>query len=265
MTRHAIVSAMVMGVSALEPSAAQTVQNPFDKAPPDVEDSLRARATEFYQYHLNGKYRLAEQLVAEDAKDGFYAANKPDIKDFRIGEITFSEGYTKAKITIVAKMNISFMGMGAKLMDVPFPSYWKMDGGKWCWYIYNDPKRMTPFGPINSDTTSGKGDPSQAFKPIDISTISGAVKADQTSISLGTVVAQSERKVVLTNTLSGAVKLSLDEKQYEGINVKLEKTELKGGETTTLLISAKPGKRPARLSVGVIVQPVNQMVQIEVK
>ncbi len=32
---------------------------------------------EFYQYHVDSKFRKAEELVADDSKDGFYAANKP--------------------------------------------------------------------------------------------------------------------------------------------------------------------------------------------
>ncbi len=39
--------------------------------------------------------------------------------------MSFSDNFTKAKVTVVGKM-MMFMGMGApQLMDVPFPSYWK--------------------------------------------------------------------------------------------------------------------------------------------
>lgn len=241
--------------------AAFAQQNPFDKPPSDVDDALRARATEFYKDHMTQKYRQAEQLVAEDSKDGFYAASKPDIKDFRIDAIAYSEGYTKAKITIVAKMMITFMGLGSRMMDVPFPSYWKIDGGKWCWYIFNDPNRMTPFGKINPETTSGKGTGVEAFKPVDLSSISNAVKVDRNSVTLS----GSEQKVILTNGLPGEVKLALDQQEYAGLDVKLDKTELKGGEKAVLVISAKAGSKPTRLQVGILVQPVNQLVQIEVK
>jgi len=240
---------------------AQTTQNPFDKPPADVDDALRARVTEFYKDHMTQKFRQAEALVAEDSKDGFYAANKPDVKDFTIGEIAYSDGYTKAKVKIVAKMMITFFGVGSKLMDVPFPSYWKIDGGKWCWYIFNDPNRMTPFGKINPETTSGKGEGTLAFKPPDLSTISSAVKADRAKVTLGA----AEEKVTLTNTLPGEVKLALDQTAYPGIEVKLDKTELKGGEKAVVTITAKSAAGRARVMVGVTVEPVNQLIQIEVK
>jgi hypothetical protein len=247
------------------PAPGQSPKNPFDKPPADVDDALRARVTEFYQDHITEKYRLAEKLVAEESKDGFYAASKPDIKDFKIGDIAYSDGYTKAKITIVAKMMITFMGVGSKMMDVPFPSYWKIDEGKWCWYIFNDPKRMSPFGQINPETTSGKGEGSLTFKPVDLSTISAAVKADRVSVKLG----GAEEKVILTNSLPGVVKLSLDQKEYPGFEAKLDKAELNGGEKAVLTLIAKSGTGPTpartRVMVGVAVQPVNQLVEIEVK
>jgi len=158
-------------------------------------------------------------------------------------------------------MMITFMGLGSKLMDVPFPSYWKIDGGKWCWYIFSDPNRMTPFGKINPETTSGKGEGSLAFKPMDLSGISNAVKADRNSVTLGS----SEEKVILTNSLPGQVTLALDQKDYAGLDVKLDKAELKGGEKAVLTIAGKAGVKRNRIMVGVMAQPVNQLIQIEVK
>jgi hypothetical protein len=239
----------------------QTRKNPFDKAPADVDDALRTRVTEFYQDHVTQKYRLAEKLVAEDSKDGFYAANKPDIKDFKIGDIAYSDGYSKAKVTIVAKMLITFLGMSSKMMDVPFPSYWKIDEGKWCWYIFNDPNRMTPFGKANPETTSGKGDGTMAFKPVDLSTVSAAVKADRVSVKLG----DAEEKIILSNTLPGAVKLALDQSEYQGFTAKLDKVDLNSGEKAVLTLVPKPMSNRPRLRMGIVVQPVNQLLEVEVK
>jgi hypothetical protein len=237
-------------------------QNPFDKPPADVDDALRTRVTQFYRYHVDGKLRQAEQLVAEDAKDDFYAAAKPNIKDFRIDQIAYSENYTKAKVTMVGKAMVSFMGMAApQLMDMPFPSYWKLEGGKWCFYYYVDPERMTPFGKQKAPSKDGKASGPPAFKPADLSTISQGVKPDRTAVKLG----DTEEKVELTNRLPGVVTLSLSEKQYVGIEAKLDKTELKSGETATLTIQPRSAVGRPRTMVGVIVQPSNQYIQVEVK
>ena len=245
---------------ACVPIAGQT-PNVFDKPPQDVDDALRARVTQFYQYHVEGKLRLAEQLVAEASKDDFYASGKPPIKDFRIDQIAYSDNYTKAKVTLVGKAMVMFMGMAApQLMDQPFPSFWKIENGKWCFYYYVDPDRMTPFGKQKPPVPGSKGDP-RSFKPMDLSTISQGVKVDRTSV----VLKDAEERVELTNRLEGVVTLSLSEKEYSGIVAKLDKTELKGGETATLSITPRsPVGRP-RIMVGVIVQPSNQYLQVEVK
>lgn len=237
-------------------------QSPFDKPPADVDDALRLRVTQFYQYHVDGKLRPAEQLVAEDAKDDFYAAMKPAIKGFRIDQIAYSDNYTKAKVTMVGKAMVSFMGMSApQLMDMPFPSFWKIEGGKWCFYYYVDPERMTPFGKQKAPPKDPKTGGPMQFKPADLSTISQGVKPDRTSVKLG----DAEEKVELTNKLPGVVMLSLSEKEYAGIDAKLDKLELKGGETATLTIKPKSAVGRPRTMVGVIVQPSNQYIQIEVK
>jgi hypothetical protein len=237
-------------------------KNAFDKPPADVDDALRARASEFYKLHMERKYRQAEQLVADSAKDDFYAATKQDLKDFRIDQIAFSDNYTKAKITVLGKTMVSFMGMAApQLMDVPFPSFWKLDGGKWCFYYYVDPDRMTPFGKQKAPPKDAKGGGPMDFRPMDLSTLSQGVKPDRTIVKL----VAAEERVELTNKLPGLVKLSLSEKEYSGIEAKLSVTELKAGETATLTIKPRSAVGRPRTFVGVIVQPSNQLIQIEVR
>jgi hypothetical protein len=236
-------------------------QDAFDKPPADVDDALRARVTEFYRLGVAGKWRQAEQYVSEAAKDDFYAAGKPAIKDFGISEIRYSDNYTKAKVTMTGKSMVSFMGMSApQLMDVPFPSFWKIEDGKWCFYYYVDPEHMTPFGKQRAPVPGSKADPT-TWKPMDLSTLSQGVKSDKKVVTLR----EAEERVELTNTLPGSVTLSLSEKEFAGIGVKLDKLELKGGETATLTITPKtPVGRP-RTMVGVIVQPSNQLLQVEVR
>src|SRR5580658_230886 len=108
-------------------AAAAFAQNPtdlFNRAPPDVDKALRARITEFFHYHVTGEHRKAEELVAEDTKDYFYANNKPRYLNFEIGKIDYSSGYTKAKALVIVKMPIMLPGFNGKVMDIPSPSYW---------------------------------------------------------------------------------------------------------------------------------------------
>jgi hypothetical protein len=245
------------------PAFTQTPAPLFDKPPADVDDAVRARATEFYKLHVEKKFRQAEALVADDAKDLYYAANKDVIRGFRLQEIVYSDNYKKAKVTVVGKMLVKF-GIGfaePRLMDVPFPSYWKLENGKWVFYYYIDPNRMTPFGQQKAPAPGSKAESALNIPPVDLSTIAQGVKPDRTNVKLGT----TEERVELTNSLPGNVTLALDQKEYSGITAKLNKTELKSGETAVLTITpASPAGR-ARTNVGVIVQPSNQFIQVKVE
>ena len=48
----------------------------FEKAPPEVDNALRERVSKFFQAHVDGKFRLAEEVIAEDSKDFFYNMEK---------------------------------------------------------------------------------------------------------------------------------------------------------------------------------------------
>lgn len=238
---------------------AQNSKNPFDKPPANVDDALRARMAEFYQLHVTGKFRQAELLVAPAARDAFYASAKPDIKDFKITDVVYSDSYKKAKATIVSKMQVGVMGT-VQVMTVPFPSNWEIEKGKWCFYYPEN--RSTPFGPISSKTVEmGKAAEANPFKPVELGDVANAVKADRNIIRLGS----PEDKITISNALPGSVTLSLSEPRFAGLDVKLDRTELKAGEKAILTVTPKPAGPKTRLTIGVIVMPTNQVIQIEVK
>jgi hypothetical protein len=94
-----------------------------------------------------------------------------------------------------------------------------------------------------------------------MSTIATGVKADRASVILGA----GEEKVTIANSLPGAVSLALDQKDYQGIDVKLDKNELKSGEKAVVTVRAKAAGNRPRIMVGVLVKPTNQLIQFEVK
>jgi len=261
------VSTILVSTAAGGGAVAQTAASRFDKPPANVSDALQARAKEFYQDHVDGKYRKAESLVALDSKDGFYAATKPALLSFSISDISYSEKYTKAKVTVVGKMMMTFLGMaGPQLMDVPFPSYWKLEHGKWVWYIHQEANRMTPFGKASGKTGGGdSNDPSQAFASApNLEMVLNGVKADKKTVTLGKVAGVKDT-VTLTNQLAGAVTLAFDQEEYAGLNVKLEPKVLKQGEKASLSIETGTAKDYVNRVVRVMVKPSNQMIDIMVR
>jgi hypothetical protein len=103
--------------------------------PPELDRALRARATEFLQCYVDGTFRKAFELVAEDTKDLYFGAPKNRIKSFELGEIKYFDNFTRAEISVKAKKEI-FM----PLVAVPVPTEvsevekFKIEDGKWFWY-----------------------------------------------------------------------------------------------------------------------------------
>jgi len=251
---------------------AQTPGNVFEKAPPGVEDALRDRISKFYQAHVDKKFRQADQYVAEDSKDTFFAANKPACLAFSIDKIIYSENFTKAKVTVLCKQRVMAPGFPAMPMDVPLPDTWKVENGQWYWYLDLSAGRETPFGhwkPAPEATPEGAVDPRAALANAPtVETLVKSVQADKQMVQLN-AKEYSTDQVLIANKMPGVIKLSLEGAVPKGLAllVKLDRTEIKAGEQATVAFRFQPGDQapPKQLQVGVRVQPTNQLIPIEVE
>ena len=63
----------------------------FEKAPPPIDEALRARVIQFYQAYTSGKFREAYPLVADDSQDAFFALSKETVKSCDILRIKYSD------------------------------------------------------------------------------------------------------------------------------------------------------------------------------
>lgn len=102
--------------------------------PPGVEESLRERVRPFYQAHVDGKYRKAYDVVADENKDAFLTVTKPHYDGFEIQKIVFSDDYTTATVTTEIHTSFAFYGRIAP-EKVPVVTYWKAVDGQWYWYV----------------------------------------------------------------------------------------------------------------------------------
>src|ERR1035438_2690217 len=138
---------------------AQTPKEPA-KPPADVDQALRARVREFIQDHVTGEFRKAEALVAEDTKDLFYNRNKPRYLQFvEIARIDYSANFTKATATVMVVSPEMIAGWGGGPPTIPIPTTWKIENGKWCYYLEPEAFLRTPFGsfPLNTVTKAEIG------------------------------------------------------------------------------------------------------------
>ena len=226
---------------ALFPAAvfAQDADNPFDRPPAKVDQALRERISQFYQFHIDQQFRKAEALVAEDTKNFFYSRNKPTYTSCRLAKIVYSENYTRAKVTEFCEQYVMIPGFAEKPLLTPIPSTWKIIKGKWYWYVDMEAMKNTPWGKLKAGPTSpggpsGGGLPGIPPIPTTPDGFINQVRADKESLTLKP--GQSET-VIVSNRAPGNMTVTLAN-ELPGINVKLDHNEMKIGETATLTVHA---------------------------
>ena len=245
-------------------------QNPadlFTKAPPDVDEALRARISKFYQAQVDGHPRQSEQYIAEDSKDYFFEMRKPRILGFEIKQIDYSDNFTKATVVTTAQMFMKFPGFDKKPLAMPVRTLWKVVDGQWFWYIDPETVNDTPFGKSSSSgPATGAGgilpDMSQGPNP---ESLYKQVRADKQSVRLKQGEASSDQ-VTFSSRLPGVVTLRLQANDVPGVEMKLDRTQLKPGESATLSFHAepRPGVSRGGFTAVVVVVPINLAIPIHV-
>jgi hypothetical protein len=241
-------------------------QNPADsvnKPPAGVEEALRERVTQFYQLHVTQQYRKAEALVAEDTKDYFYSHNKPNYLGFEITGIKYSENFTRASVTVMTDQYLMLPGFSEKPMKMLSPSLWKLEDGKWCWYIDPETVNMTPFGKMSSapaqSSTPARGPTGMpASIPTSPDFIFNKVRADKQAVTLKT---GDSAQVKFTNTAQGILNLKVMD-PAKGFEAKLDRTSLKPEGTAVLTIAAGPDARTGLVNIKV--EQTGEVIAIKV-
>jgi hypothetical protein len=248
--------------SLAQTPAAQTPTDLFNRPPADVDQALRARISEFYQDHVDGKFRQAEALVAEDTKDFYYSAAKTKYLSFEIQRIDYTEGFTRAKATVLCEQYVMIPGFTDKPLKVPTPSTWKLLDGQWFWYVDPEALRLTPFGKMTPGPSRAGASPPALPSSIptlkDMDFIFSQVKPDKTAVKLKP---GEPEKVVITNRANGPVSLTLTEVP-PGVDAKLDHANIAAGDKATLTLRAAERAKPGVLSLRV--DQTNRVIPIQV-
>src|SRR5271166_2023440 len=77
---------------------AQNPADQADKAPPAVDEALRARVSQYYQAFMSGKFKDAYTLVADDSQDAFLVADKDQYKSCETLNVRYSDNFMKATV-----------------------------------------------------------------------------------------------------------------------------------------------------------------------
>ncbi|MBS1872483.1 MAG: hypothetical protein JSU00_04665 [Acidobacteria bacterium] len=243
---------------------------PMDQAPAEVNAALTARIKQFYQAHVDGKYRLADQLVAEESKDAFFAMAKPKYLGYEIVRVNYTDkNFNAAEAVVSCQANWFIRGENLK-MNMPATSQWKVIDGQW--YIYFPPvnERVTPFGIMhnnaNSPDSKGKGGSVLPADPrVLAQRILDSVKADKTELMLSSWE-PSTGEIKIANGMQGPITLSIDlGGGFPGLSYTVDKKEIKAGEIGVVKFVCDPQDRTPKptLNASITVSPTNQVFPVK--
>ncbi len=260
----------ILGLLGCGYLAAQPASDLLEKAPPHIDQELRKRVRFFYQAHVDGKFRLADQVVHEDSKDAFFVADKRRYKGFEIIKIDYEENFTKAKVVVAVDTDFFMPGAGRVPVTMPLTTLWKYDKGTWWWYVVpRSPEEgiETPFGIMKP----GKEvDPAKASTYQKLQNLPGAdvirsqVSVSATSVTLDCREGGDSGEIVVSNGMPGMVKVTLNVPEAEGFSARMEKDRIPARSETKALFSceANPELAGKKLNGALIVQPTGQRIPL---
>ncbi len=249
--------------------------------PAEVDQALRARVNEFFHYHVTGEFMKAFGYVAEETKEYYFAVQKRQYISYTVGNITYSDNFTKATVDVVGKAKMRPRPEFPEIViDQPMSTTWKIENGKWVWYVSMTvdcptPMSCGPDGKPRVATPAPQADPSAPKMP-DISPktlhdeaeqIRKASKVDKPIVAMSGSSPTTEH-VVFHNGQPGYVRVSVfSDPKVEGFTASIEKRDLKAGEDLTVNLRYEPGtvSPPMAVTVKLYVEPLGQVFPIVVK
>lgn len=276
-----LVSSLIWGQAPAEPPA-----EPGVTVEPAVEDALRERVNEFFQYHVDGGGALmkAFAMVAEDTKEEYFAAAKMQLTAFKSNEFEFTDP-THALVTTTVTRMWGFHGQESEV-TVPMVTTWKVEDGEWRWYhdVRND--AVTPMGPSNREANEEllitKNEDGSVNLPKDFSpeTVAAAAQAifqkstvDRETVTLSSTEV-SEEEILFHNGNFGYVGFGIEGlPEIPGLTATVDKTMLGGQENAVVRVRYEPappeeGVEPKKLQpfqLRLVVTPFNQVFPVIVR
>jgi hypothetical protein len=227
-------------------------------APAETDQALRARVNEFYGFLVEHKSRAAEALVAEDTKDLYYDSQKPEVEKFQIEKIAWGPSFQTAEVIIEARVRVMFPGLGPQTVSSKVPSLWKLENGKWCWYIDKSRLADSPFGQFHS--SGGGSGQLPAHPAITPEMLKAAVKPDRNQIAVDLTDGKTTI-ITLTNSLPGPVQIQAP--KVTGMAIDVAKPSLASGESTKVSFKCENPDGPHPPVVNFTVLPTNQQIPIQ--
>lgn len=247
---------------------AQSPTDVFEKAPPQVDKSLRERLDKFFAAHASGKFRQAEEVVHEDSRDIFYDSQKTKIIAWETVRINYLDNFTRAVVITNVEMDWATARMGKLRVKPPMKTLWKLDNGQWWWYAEPKSNWETPFGTMNpgEDPKPGvTGIPKWTLRGLDDLLKQVVVSKDSVRLS---GFEPSEDTVEITNKMPADLDLHVEKNTLpEGLHVELTKSRLASGESGRLLFKYQPPNRAVKpdVMVELLAVQINQTYPLRIR
>jgi len=224
----------------------------FDKPPAGSEEALRERVTKFYQAFVNGKFRVADQVVAEDSKDDFFAIDKSKYRGFNIQTITWEENFTKARVLTMVDTDWFMMGRNIQA-KAPQLSLWKLENGEWFWYIKSR-EVVFPFARHPVPEGGGNGPDAPPMEGVRVPRVPIGLTPEQIVLD---PAKSCEGSVAVKNFMPGQITLRAETSKREGMTMHLDPKVLESQGVARLSFTCDPDKLANRdpLQVKVVALP----------
>jgi hypothetical protein len=235
----------------------------FDKAPPELDEALRARVAKFFQAHVDSKFRQAEEVIAEDSKDVFYNMEKSRYFGFEIVRINYTDNFTKATVVTGVEVEWRSPRIGVLRVKPPMTSLWKLENGQWYWYVLPQKDWDTPWGRMNPGPDPEQNKAMAMFRGVDKQQVLDQVSIDTTEIRLKGYEA-SEGRAVIKNSMPGEIQLRLTAPSAPGLEIKIDKTTLQSDEQAIITVQYKPATTEPKPSseLRVDVDPLGKVYRV---
>jgi hypothetical protein len=228
---------LVIAVAAAICAGAQDKKDLFTSAPPEVEKALRERVAGFYQAYVDGKFRAAEQFVAEDTKDTHYNQEKTKIRGFEIVKINWDDSFKKASVVTTVHTNLQMRGQNIPA-SAPMTTRWKLEEGKWCYYVDLSLGRLTPTGTMKPGPGNREG------MKVEDMLRDPRIILNQVKMSKERFLLRSWEKsadtIVLTNGMPGSITIDVQIETVPGLTSRIETKELGPGGTSKIELIYDP-------------------------
>lgn len=242
-------------------------------APPaEVDQALRSRVDQFFRYHVEGgpSLRRAMDMVAEESKDYYFASGKIQILKYELLGIKYNPNFTQATATVKASHSMAILGQMLETSD-NMETTWKMEEGKWVWYI--DPALLSVVPvPDAEKTNTPAGMPPGLDRPEAVAALGESIlrgsKIDKKTVFFKWGQAGEDQVVFLNQYPLAQLEVAWS-KDVPGLSITLDKAEVGSGENGVVRFRYSPpaGFDPSRegertIAVTLVVEPFSQVIKL---